>query len=134
MKKAATKTGNDSYSLDMKKTSSNKPSKQKVKEKALEAFLRAGLSGYYQIEAYPAFQVTCLHTYISNFQKQGIKFNRKRIAHLNSDGGHTMFMCYWLADQEAYNKALSTVNFMRSQRGVEPLNDLPPYPTQKQAA
>jgi hypothetical protein len=103
------------------------PPKQKVKEKALEAFLRAGRQGFYQIPAYNIFQVTCLHTYISNFEKQGILFDRKRITHLNSGGGETSFTRYWLADQDAYNKALKMVNFLRSKRGLEPLEDMPPY-------
>jgi hypothetical protein len=115
-------------------TTNIEPPKQKVKEKALEAFLRSGRHGFYQISAYSTFQVTCLHTYISNFEKQGILFDRKRITHLNSGGGETSFTRYWLADQDAYNKALKMVNLLRSQRGLEPLEDIPPYPTFSKAA
>jgi hypothetical protein len=103
------------------------PPKQKVKEKALEAYLRAGRQGFYQIPAYNTFQVTCLHSYISNFEKQGIMFDRKRITHVNSSGGTTPFMNYWLADEDAYKKALTMVNLLRSQRSLEPLEDIPPY-------
>jgi hypothetical protein len=108
-------------------TTNIEPPKQKVKEKALEAFLRAGRHGFYQIPAYNTFQVTCLHTYISNFEKQGIMFDRKRITHVNSVGGNTSFTRYWLSDEYAYEKALDMVNFLRSQRGLEPLEDMPPY-------
>lgn len=134
MNKAATQTSDDSTSLDTKKSTSIELPKQKVKEKALEAILRAGKRGFYQIPAYKAFSVTCLHTYISNFEKQGIMFDRERITHLNSDGGNTQFMRYWLADEDAYNKALAMVNFLRSQRGVEPLRGIPPYSIYSQAA
>jgi hypothetical protein len=109
-------------------TTNIEPPKQKVKEKALEAFLRSGRHGFYQIPAYNTFQVTCLHTYISNFEKQGIMFDRKRITHVNSGGGNTSFTRYWLANEDAYDKALDMVNFLRSQRGLEPLNDITPYP------
>jgi len=134
MNTAASPTKSHSTSLDTKNNTSNKLPKQKVKEKALEAFLRAGSYGFYQIPAYKIFQVTCLHTYISNFEKQGIKFARKRISHLNFGGGETSFTRYWLADEDAYKKALTMVNFLRSQRGVEPLYDIPPYQTLSQAA
>jgi hypothetical protein len=134
MKKAATQSNDNSLSLRNEKIISIKPPKQKVKEKALEAFLRAGRHGFYQISAYSTFQVTCLHTYISNFEKQGILFDRKRITHLNSGGGETSFTRYWLADQDAFNKALKMVNLLRSQRGLEPLEDIPPYPTFSKAA
>ena len=128
MKKAAAKSNDNFFSLRTEKNTNIKPPKQKVKEKALEAFLRSGRHGFYQIPAYKTFQVTCLHTYISNFEKQGIKFARKRISHLNSGGGETSFTRYWLADEHAYDKALDMVNFLRSQRGLEPLEDMPPYP------
>jgi hypothetical protein len=134
MKKATTQKNVDSFSLDTKKTISIKPAKQKVKEKALEAFLRAGRHGFYQIPAYNTFQVTCLHTYISNFEKQGILFDRERITHINSGSGNTSFTRYWLADEDAYDKASDMVNFLRLQRGLEPLNDIPPCPTLSQAA
>jgi hypothetical protein len=114
-------------------TTNIEPLKQKVKEKALEAFLRAGRHGFYQIPAYSTFQVTCLHTYISNFEKQGIMFDRKRITHVNSGGSNTSFTRYWLADEYAYDKALDMVNFLRSQRSIEPLEDMPPYQTLSQA-
>jgi hypothetical protein len=110
-------------------TTNIEPPKQKVKEKALEAFLRSGRHGFYQIPAYNTFQVTCLHTYISNFKKQGIMFDRKRITHVNSVGSSTSFTRYWIADEDAYEKALDMVNFLRSQRGLEPLEDVPPYRT-----
>jgi hypothetical protein len=110
-------------------TTNIEPPKQKVKEKALEAFLRSGINGFYQIPAYNTFQVTCLHSYISNFKKQGIMFDRKRITHVNSVGSNTFFMRYWIADEDAYEKALDMVNFLRSQRGLEPLEDVPPYQT-----
>ena len=84
MNTAASPTKSHSTSLDTKNNTSNKLPKQKVKEKALEAFLRAGSYGFYQIPAYKIFQVTCLHTYISNFEKQGIKFARK--------GFHTLIL------------------------------------------
>jgi hypothetical protein len=132
-KKAATQSNDNSFSLRTEKTTNIEPSKQKVKEKALVAFLRVGRHGFYQIPAYNTFQVTCLHTYISNFEKQGIKFARQRISHLNSDGGTTPFMNYWLADEDAYNKALTIVNFLRSQRSLEPLENVPPHPTLSQA-
>jgi hypothetical protein len=110
-------------------TTNIEPPKQKVKEKALEAFLRAGRHGFYQIPAYNTFQVTCLHSYISNFKKQGIIFDRKRITHVNSGGSNTSFTRYWIADEDAYEKALDMVNFLRSQRGLEPLEDVPTYQT-----
>ncbi|MFT6992552.1 MAG: hypothetical protein ACJASL_004552 [Paraglaciecola sp.] len=132
--KAATPKSNDSFSLDTKKNISVKLPKQKVKEKALEAFLRTGRHGFYQIPAYNTFQVTCLHTYISNFEKQGVLFDRERITHINSGGGNTSFTRYWLADEDAYDKALDMVNFLRSQRGLEPLNDIPPFVILNQAA
>jgi hypothetical protein len=127
MKKAAAKSNDNSFSLRTENNTNIEPPKQKVKEKALEAFLRAGRHGFYQIPAYNTFQVTCLHTYISNFEKQGIMFDRKRITHVNSGGGNTSFTRYWLADEHAYDKALDMVNFLRSQRGLEALNDIPPY-------
>jgi hypothetical protein len=132
-KKAATQSNDNSISLRTEKTINIEPPKQKVKEKALEAFLRAGRDGFYQIPAYNTFQVTCLHTYISNFEKQGIMFDRKRITHVNSGGCNTSFTRYWLADEDAYDKALDMVNFLRSQRGLEPLEYMPPYPTLSQA-
>jgi hypothetical protein len=134
MSKATFQTKSHSTSLDTKKSISIKLPKQKVKEKALEAFLRSGRHGFYQIPAYNTFQVTCLHTYVSNFEKQGILFDRERITHINSGGGNTSFARYWLADEDAYDKALGMVNFLRSQRGLEPLNDVPPYTTLSQAA
>jgi hypothetical protein len=133
MKKAATQSNDNSLSLRNEKIISIKPPKQKVKEKALEAFLRAGRRGFYQIPAYRTFKVTCLHTYVSNFEKQGIKFARQRISHLNSDGGTTPFMNYWLADEDAYKKALTMVNLLRSHRSLEPLEDMPPYQSLSQA-
>jgi hypothetical protein len=128
MKKAATQSNDNSFSLRTEKTINIEPPKQKVKEKALEAFLRAGRHCFYQIPAYNTFQVTCLHTYISNFKKQGIMFDRKRITHVNSGGSSTSFTRYWIADENAYDKALDMVNLLRSQRGLEPLEDMPPYP------
>jgi hypothetical protein len=128
-KKAATTSDDNSFSLHTKKTISIEPPKQKVKEKALEAFLRVGRHGFYQISAYNTFQVTCLHTYISNFEKQGIMFDRKRITHVNSAGGNTSFTRYWLANECAYEKALDMVNFLRSQRSLAPLEDIPTYPS-----
>jgi hypothetical protein len=125
----ATQNNDNSSSLQSKKPISVKPANQKVKEKALEAFLRAGRHGFYQIPAYKTFTVTCLHTYISNFEKKGLKFDRVRIKHLNLDGDYTPFMRYWLADESAYKLALSMVNEMRSKRGEEPLSDIPPYAT-----
>ncbi|MFT6909873.1 MAG: hypothetical protein ACJAS1_006600 [Oleiphilaceae bacterium] len=132
-KKPATQPNDNSFSLRTEKTINIEPPKQKVKEKALEAFLRAGRHGFYQIPAYNTFQVTCLHTYISNFEKQGIMFDRKRITHVNSGGSNTSFTRYWLADEYAYEKALDMVNFLRSHRSLEPLEDMPPYPTLSQA-
>jgi type IV secretory pathway VirB9-like protein len=127
MKQAATQSNDNSFSLRTEKNINIKLPKQKVKEKALEAFLRSGRDGFYQILAYNTFQVTCLHTYISNFEKQGVLFDRERITHINAGGGNTSFTRYWLADQDAYDKALYMVNFLRSQRGLDPLNDIPPY-------
>tara|TARA_R110002111_G_scaffold242821_1_gene304807 strand:- start:4725 stop:5123 length:399 start_codon:yes stop_codon:yes gene_type:complete len=118
MNKAATKTSNDPISLDTKKVSSNKRKTQK--EKALEAFIQVGESGFYQIPAYKTFSTTCLHTVVSNFQKEGIMFARKTIMHRNSDGGETPFTLYWLKDEEAISKALDRINILRIQRSQPP--------------
>ena len=119
MKKAATHQGNDSSSLRTEK--SIKLKRQTQKEKVLEAFINEGNTGFYQIEAYQTFQVTCLHSYISNLEKQGVRFNRKWIAHKNIDGGQTPFMRYWIADDESLKKAISIVNFLRAKRGMHPI-------------
>jgi hypothetical protein len=125
MKKAATQPSNDSLSLDTKKISSNKRKTQK--EKTLEAFLKAGQDGFYQIQAYSAFQTTCLHTVVSNFQKEGIMFARKSVAHRNSDGGETTFTLYWLEDDEAILRALTKLNYLRAKRGLPPYKGGHPY-------
>ena len=114
MKKAATHQGNDSSSLRTEK--SIKLKRQTQKEKVLKVFTTEGNTGFYQIEAYQTFQVTCLHSYISNLEKQGVRFNRKWIAHKNIDGGQTPFMRYWIADDESLKKAISIVNFLRAKR------------------
>jgi hypothetical protein len=132
-KKAATQSNDNSFSLRNEKTINIEPAKQKVKEKALEAFLRAGRHGFYQIPAYKTFTITCLHTYISNFEKKGLEFDREWIKHLNTDGDYTPFMRYWLADESAYKLALSMVNEMRSNRGLQALNDMQPYTALNQA-
>ncbi|MGY8896535.1 MAG: hypothetical protein ACKVI8_00775 [Paraglaciecola sp.] len=127
MKKAATQPSNDSlsFSLDTKKISSNKRKTQK--EKTLEAFIKAGQDGFYQIPAYSAFQTTCLHTVVSNFQKEGIMFARKSVAHRNSDGGVTTFTQYWLQDDEAILRALTMLNHLRAKRGLTPYKGGHPY-------
>jgi hypothetical protein len=129
MNKAAAKSNNDSTSLDTNKSTKIKPITQK--EKVLTYFVRAGNYGYYQIEAYKVFQVTCLHSYISNLEKQGLKFNRKLIQHINSAGGKTHFMRYWIANEQAHQRAVKMIKLSRSQRGAATLLDLPPYSNNK---
>lgn len=121
MNKAATNYSDDSISLSTKKISTKKTTKQSVNERVIEGFIRVGNAGFYQIEGYQHLKITCLHTYVSNLEKQGIKFDRKYIKHKNSDGGHTQFMRYWLADDDARKAALVRLSEMRVKRNAPPI-------------
>ena len=125
MKKAAAITDNDLFSTDIEKTSKNTRITQI--ERVTESFIFAGSKGFYQIEAYTSFQVTCLHSYISNLERNGIKFNRIWISHKNSSGYYTPFKRYWIADEQSFNNAVQLLNVQRAKRGLAPRNDIPEF-------
>jgi hypothetical protein len=89
-------------------------------ELCLMELLKRGDRGLVELEAFQAYNETCLHTTISTLaNSKNLAFKREKESHIHQHRGEVYFTRYSLLNDEETNKALVLLNHYRSKRGLE---------------
>lgn len=113
MKNNATTPKNGSP-IDSKQIN-NTPKKKTVTQLVLEEFLSRGKQGMNTYDAFKLFNVTCLHTYISNFKRDyNLIFTKVR----EKNGVKKPHVRYSLLTPSQVALAKNTVSYLDNKRGV----------------